>query len=497
MRHCGRKGQQHPRLFPVLLLLLFAAGCARPSLKKPSPTPDIAIPEKWTADGFSAEAVLEEWWTRFGDEQLTALVEEAVRENFDLQVAAARVKVAQAQAEMAGGGDLPAVAASVDGSRRRQNFIGFPIPGAEQEVPSRTFTSYGVSLDISWEADIWGRLADAEAAAVAELLASHANLRGLKLSLASQVAKAWFSLLEARAQLRLAEQTLESFEKTTEIVRVRYEAGLRPAADVRQARTNLEVAAASIRQRQAQVDAALRQVEVLVARYPAAGMPVSSRLPALPDVPPTGLPSQLLERRPDVVSAQWRLAAADSRIKQSEKQLYPSFSLTTAAGTATRQLKDVINGDFFVWTILGNLVQPIFEGGRLRAQVRSHEALFQELASSYASTVLQAFLEVENSLAAEEFLKQQKERLIAAQEQAEAAASLLDTRYREGIGEILSLLEARRGVYELRSRILALQQQLLRNRVDLHLALGGGFSNPQPQATDNSHSTSGDSDGSR
>ena len=315
--------------------------------------------------------------------------------------AAARLEQAAAEARIASAALQPTVQASYTGSRRKQNFVGFPIPGLEGRVLTTVSTNQGVSLDLSWEVDLWGRLrADAQAA-LADLQRSAADLRGAQLSKAGQTVKAWFAIAEARQQVTLSDETVASFRASAEQVRERFESGIRPALDLRLALLNLANAQALLDQRRQQLDASARQLDVLLGRYAAGTLEQPSRLPDVTADVPGGIPADLVARRPDLVAAERQVAAAGARLGVARTQLLPNITLTAATGTATNALRSLLDGDFGVWSLLGNVVAPLWQGGRLRAQIDRAEAQTAEALASYANTALVAYAEVETALAAE------------------------------------------------------------------------------------------------
>ena len=464
----------------IALVALLVAGCASAPPIAP-PVLDVVVPEAWTAAevGTTAEAPAgsldADWWTSFGDPDLTAAVEAALSRNYDLQAAAARLEQAAAAATVAEADLKPSVQAALNGSRRRQTFVGFPIPGAEERVLSSVSTNWGVSLDVSWELDVWGRLRAGAQAALADLQGSAADLRGAQLSIAGQTVKAWFTLAEAEQQVRLSRETVASFGESVEQVRQRFEAGIRPAIDLRLALLNLANAEALLQQRLQQRDAAARQVELLLGEYADGNIAVPDDLPATPPRVPGGLPAELVLRRPDLLAAERRLAAAQARLSVREKALLPGFSLTSSVGTATNALRSLLDGDFWVWSLLSNVVAPLWQGGRLRAETDREEALVAEVLATYANTALRAFAEVETALAAETFLETRARHLTASAEQARAAERLADERYRAGLDTFIPVLESQRSAVQAEGELIAARRLRLENRVDLYLALGGGF----------------------
>lgn len=464
-------------LLPALALIA-AAGCV--SAPPPSPRdPGVDVPDTWTAlEGDAsgrADPVVADWVRLFEDPVLPRLVDEALEHNRDLRAAAARVRRAAAAARVTGADRLPQVGAGLRGSRQRSNFFGLDVPGAEDGVLPVLTTTYGVSLDVAWEADLWGRLRARERAALADQRAALATYRGARLSVAAQTAKAWFAAAAAAEQRDLAARTLESYRETLAGVERRYRRGLVDPLDVRLTRTEVSNAEALLATRERQLSAAARQLEILLGRYPAAAVEAPRRLPDLPDPVPAGLPAELVGRRPDVVAARLSLAAADSRVVEARRALYPSLSLTASGGTSAPAFRDLLDGDFSVWSLVANLTQPIFQGGRLRANVDVRRAESDEALAAYAGTLLAAYGEVENALAAEQRLAERERALRAAEEEAAAAERLAREEYRSGLTGVLSLLESQRRALASRSDLISVRRERLLNRIDLHLALGGGF----------------------
>ena len=463
------------RLAVVSFSFVLALGCASVP-KVAQPDIDLATPAEWAGAALEHGSVDPTWWESFGSAELNATIGTALERNWDLRAAAARVQQAEAQARIAGADLKPQVNAGLDGVRRKQNFIGFPIPGAPPgSVLSSTSTNLGLSLSVSWEIDLWGRLGARAGAGMADLQAAQSDLAGAHLSLAGQVAKTWFASAEAAQQVELARAQVASFQSTVRQVRGRYEMGLRPALDLRLALANLEGGEAAVRARQEQLDITVRRLEILLGRYPGRQLQTPRRLPDTPPAVPGELPADLVARRPDLAAAERRLAAAGARLTAAKKDLYPRLSLTASGGTASAELGDLVSGNFGVWSLAANLLQPIFQGGRLRAAVDLARGTSEERLAGYASSALNAYLEVETTLRAETLLAERETHLAEAATQSRAAERLADDRYRAGLESFITVLESQRRAFQAESEWIVVRQLRLANRVDLFLALGGGF----------------------
>ena len=464
-------------VFGVLLAVTLSAvtaGCSR-SLQRPTRASTVKVPDNWTGGEVVPGAGQSDWWTYFGDKELNQVVSRVLDRNQDLRAAVARIEAAEAQARIASASQLPQLDAGFDMGRRRQNFLGFPIPGAEGKVLSRTYSSAGLSLNLGWEVDLWGKVKAGKLAAMANTQARQAELAAARLSLSAQAARAWFSATEARGQVALAGSSVESYRMSVGRIRARFESGIRPALDLRLALAELKIAEAALQSRLELADRGVRQLQILMGDYPDGRYGVEKDLPMGPDRVPTGLPSELVHRRADLVAAERDLLASDARIAEAKAQLRPRFSLTSSFGTSSDQLRNLLSPDLLVWSLAGNAAQPIFNRGRLKAGVSLNQARAEEAAARYESAVLAAYNDVEAALAAEEVIRRRRQALEAAAEHSVAARELAEQRYRSGLTGIITLLASQRTAIDSESQLLTLRRLQLDNRVNLHLALGGSF----------------------
>jgi multidrug efflux system outer membrane protein len=455
-----------------LSLLLLVAACAASAPPDRPDLPELAA--SWASASTDGAVVSGPWWTSM-DPTLDGLVEEALANNRDLQASAARLRAAVALADGSRAGRRPTLDALVNAQRRERNFIGFPIPGQADQVLSTTTTTHDAGLRVSWELDLWDRLGASERAALAESDAASADLAAARQSIAAATARGWFFALEAGLQEDLARRTLAAWEGTEGVVSERYAAGLTIALDLRLARANTASARAALAAAVQVHGEARRQLELVLGRYPAGAQTANGAL--VGDLPPApaGVPVELLGRRPDLVAARARFEAARERSGAARADLWPRLTLTGDAGRSSGALEDLLEGDYSVWGLAARLAAPIYDGGRRRAAIEGADAVCEQAAAALASSVLIAASEVERALAAEAQLRDRALHLSSAQTETSEASILALDRYAAGLVGVITLLETQRGQLRAESQHLAARRDLVVSRIDLHLALGGGF----------------------
>lgn len=452
---------------------LVVSGCAVQAPDSKMASAATMAPGSWAATKPGRAGVDHDWVRRFGDRQLVSVVDEAMRNNLDMRVAAERVRRASATARLAGASARPQVGAGLNGRRQEQRFVGLPFDG------SLTSDSYGASVDVNWELDLWGKVRAGQAAALGELQAVGYDLGSAQTSLAGQLAKAWFALGEANEQVALAQSALKIRKDTFDTIRDRFERAIDgeggTASQVRLAQTDVASARAVLAQWEGVREQSLRQIELLAGRYPS-GKNLSERgLPKLPPPPPAGLPSELLLRRPDILAAERRFAASGKRVEEARLAKYPSFSLSGSLGTATDSLSEVLDSNFGVWSLGAGVVQPIFTGGRLTEEQRIRESDERAALGTLQQTVLTAFGEVEQALVGETYLGRRYTAQLEAATLAEEAAVSAEEDYADGSVDVLTLLAAQTRRILTARELVTLKRIRLDNRVNLHLALGGSF----------------------
>ena len=470
------------RALPWIAAVAVLGACSKPV---PIPVHDlrVPVPQQWHAAETAAPAPSETWWKYFGDPGLDAAIEQALACSEDLRAVSTRIRAAAQERVIAGAADRPELSLGINRIRQRQNFVGLPFPGLADRVLSNTFSNAGLSFNIAWEADVWNRIAADKLAAEANIRMREAELAAARLSLSAQVAKAWFAAVEAQRQIALAEQVLANLQTVAEWRQTRFQAGSGSPLDVRLAEAEVAQAETTVRQRRQARDAYVRQTETLTCQYPAGERSVSAELAALPEQVPAGLPSELVHRRPDLIAAEQALLAADARIVQARATLRPSFALTSALGTSSNTLADLVNPNLQIWNYALGLAQPIFNRGRLKANVRVTQERANEQEALYQARIWTAYTEIETALAAEQALRDQEASLQTSHAKTRMAIELAEQRYRGALGDIFSVLNLRRAALENESVMLGLRRTRIDNRVDLHVALGGGF-DASPAQTD-------------
>ena len=469
----------------TICVVLLLNGCGSLMMMKPERQAgkDLEPPEKWKSIGTEHQgAVSLGWLQAFEDPDMERLVAEAIEYNRDLKVAAARLRAAKEGTVLGRAARLPSISVSGVGSRtgsRVRDETGLL-------QPWRAVKDYGLSLNLSWEIDLWGRLRNLEQAAVEDYATALADFRGARLSLAANTAKAWYNLIAAGQQVELAGQTRDSFRRNFRITERNYKAG-DPAAsplDVQFGRNNVASAERGLISRRFARDEAKRSLELLLGRYPAALISEREELPKLRRDVPAGLPSELLMRRPDLVATAAALRASAERADVALKDFLPSIRLSAARSNGSDELYDVIAHPMsIVWNVAASIAQPVFQGGALTADVRRTLALNKAAIEAFAGVALQAFEEVESAMAREQSLAEQETFLETEVAQADLAETQASRDYAEGIVGILEILEAQRRAFNARNAMIALRNERLQNRIDLHLALGGDFEAVPPAPT--------------
>jgi len=455
-----------PLTFSVLAGMVVGCGTyERPIAKSPT------VPTSFYGSKATMKRSSTGWLDDLDDKKLAAIVNQAMQANNDLAAAAGRLRSAHAQVKVARSVRIPQVSASGSATRSRQGTKindGFPSFGSGD-------TTYNLGTNLSWELDLWGRLRNRESAAQSEANAASADYHAFRLSLAANIARSWFNAIELELQVKLARDTVASLEKNLNFVERGVDLGTSEALDLRLTRANLDNSRSNLETQRRQLDSTTRSLEIILGRYPANLLLTNDTLPDLNDPVPTGLPSELLIRRPDLAASAQRVAAASERVMDVQKSFLPTFSLTESRGSASGELRKLLNPDFLAASIAARIGQTIYDGGRGRGETEAARGRFEEAMATYRQNVLQAFGEVETALASENYLNRQLRSQKKAVTESIAAEDLAWEQYSRGLVESLTWLEAQRRSFNSRSALLQLQNLRLQNRINLYLALGGDF----------------------
>lgn len=422
-----------------------------------------AVPERFGTQT-SATDVQVGWIESFDDPALVKLVKEAQANNQNLRAAAANVERARALAKQAGAALKPNVDLTAGAVRA----------GSPGDTIATT-SDLSVGLQVSWELDVWGRVRAGARGAAASAQAVEADYRYAQHSLAAATARAYFTAIEANLQTNNERATVEVLKETLRIVNVKYENGIGSSQDVALARSDLATARERLTTAEGSYRDALRALEILLGRYPSAELAVRKLLPDIPPPPPAGVPSEVLERRPDIVAAERRVAAAFNTVQQAKAARLPKLSLTGSLGGASSSLSSVTDSSSVTWRLATNLLAPIFDGGRLRAQVEIATAEQEQSLAAYGETALKAFSELETSLDQGVVVAQREVDLKEAALEADEAFRIANLRYQEGLSDLLSVLTIQQRVIGAKRNLASVQRLGLEQRVNLHLALGGSW----------------------
>jgi multidrug efflux system outer membrane protein len=451
------------RIFVCLTVALLSACAMGPDYERP----EVPVPGQFEETVLPGESIANlPWWELFRDDELTALIETALRSNKELAIAVARIEEARATLGFVRADQFPNVggAAGADRSNARTGFAG--------DVGN----SFVLAADFGFEVDLWGKLRRSTEAARAELLATVEARNVVTITLIADVASVYLLLLDLDDRVRIARETVQTRKQSLGIIQARFDKGVVPLIDVNQAEIELADAEAELAALQRENEKAENLLNVLLGRNP--GRIVRSgdseeRL--LPPEVPVGLPSELLERRPDIRQASQQLAAQTARIGVAEALRFPSLGLTGTLGLASGDLDDFISGDNEIWGIGANLLGPIFDAGRNKARVEAEKARTEQLLNNYQLTVLRAFQEVDDALVD---IRTWRDEALARERQVVAsrsAAELSRARYDGGVTSYLEVLESERSLFRAELLASSSRRQQIVSVVALYKALGGGW----------------------
>jgi NodT family efflux transporter outer membrane factor (OMF) lipoprotein len=451
------------------------------------------IPGQWAGAHRNGD-VVPNWIRTFGDPELTALVADAVERNPDLKAAAARVEASRYAVRVAAAALYPRIGLKALGERQGSELrrdlgnsidpadlgsLGVENSGGSGSDRSLDSSSqqwvYGLGIGAAWEADLWGRIRSKKAAAKADSAALEADYEYARQSLAAAVARAYFSTIEAAQQEANAQATLKLYEDYSKLTDEKKKQGQASDYEVAQIRSRTAGAKDTYFAAQAARAQSIRAIEVITSNYPAGKLRMRRTFPAQPKAVPAGLPAHILERRPDLVAAERRFAAAFHRTNEARTARLPRFAISASGGMGTAQLDTVGVLDAVMWSLASGVTQPIFFGGELKAQQDIRTAEQKAAAASYVGVVLRAFQDVEDALAADYHLRRREGALGEMVAASGDVVNLGRARFAEGQEDMFSILRLTGENLAAKIQLTQIQAARLRERVNLHLALGGDF----------------------
>ncbi len=455
----------NPLRLVVLLLAAGLGGCAPTPYQRPA----VEIPETWRAPADTSEALTDRpFGTMLASDELQTLIATALENNRDFRIAAERVELARARYGFERSFLFPSVLGDAAYTRQRQP------AGGDRNVTS-SVASVGLAVP-TWEIDLWGRVRAQTEAARRDLMATAEIRRAVEVSLTAQVASAYLQLLELDAQLETAQRTVQTRAESLRVVQARFEGGVVSAADLMQARANLAEAQRAVASIEGSRQRAENALSVLLGRNP--GPIARTRTLTDYDVDqqlPAGLPSQLLERRPDVRSAEQQLIGAQANIDAARRAFFPAISLTGFLGFVSPELSELFDGDRFAWSATPAITAPIFTAGRLRSNVEAAQAQQRIALEQYLQTIQNAFREVDDALTSYEELRRQREALERVVEANRERLRLAELRYRGGVTIYLEVLIAQQDLFDSELRLLQVRRGVQSAVVELYAALGGSW----------------------
>jgi multidrug efflux system outer membrane protein len=474
----GERRRIDVRLVAGAVAIVTLAGCAiGPDYRRP----DIHAPEATRGQIGPVEAAsLADlpWWEVFRDPVLKDLVEEAVRQNYDLRMATYRVEQARQLVGVARADLFPQIGYQANASRQRTFLFGEEngAVNALPDQPNQTFNVFLGTFNLAWELDIWGRIRRATESARAEQLGAEAFRRGVLLTLVSDVAQSYFELLALDRELDIARQSTDTFRATLELFTRQYEGGVGTRLEVSRGAAARAHAAAAIPDLQRAIVAKENQICILLGRSPGS-IPRGAPLPAQPSPPdvPVGLPAQLLERRPDIRQAEEAVVAANANVGVAIGNFLPRLGLTSFYGGLSPEIENVVKGAGNFWAIAGSLTGPIFQGGRLISNYHAAQAAWEASVQNYAASAVNAFAEVSNAIVSQDKLKgirAEKELEVTALEES---VQMSLERYDEGTATYFEVLEAQQQLFPAQIELVRTMRDQLTIVVLLYRALGGGW----------------------
>ena len=457
------------RIVFTILIAGIASGCRSGATSNSIIDPP--LPRHWASSHSSTNRAAGEWWQQFNDPVFDRLAVEALVNNIDLRLAANRLEQATIRLQLDKFSRRPAIEASLNTGKQKSSFIGLPFGGGN--VMQSQTESHRLNLAARWEVDLWGRIAAGQQTLRLETLAQTLDYHAARHSIVAQVLKNWIQLCEASAQVTLARENIGILEMAQKQSLFRHNLGTVTVLDVRLAESNLTMAKAKLEDWLRHQTRLRHSLEAILGRYPSG---IIQSPPSLPDTfppIPAGVPADILKRRPDIAATMSRIHAAETHVAEGRAGLLPMVNLTASTGTSSNQLKDLLDSNFSVWSLGGNLAQTILLRDEQKTRINERRSKLNQAILTHRNVVMNAFREVESALSGDEQLAKQHQYLQAASLVSGKALDMAENRYARGVEPFITLLEAQRRFNDTRSQTIALHRLRIENRINLHLALGG------------------------
>ena len=464
--------QYKPTLLALSVILL--SGCAsniNPQERQQAPS---NVPKQWQQQAASSVLQVDnEWLTQLNTPLLKKYVNQALKNNQQLLQTSYDVAITKQQL-IASGADLwPSLDLSTRTSRSKDN------------RPVSYNNASSVSLNLNYEVDLWGKLSDSKREANLSYLAQKARFEQAKQQLVSDVVQGWFDVVSAQQLLDLYKRREENAKQNLDIIESGYRQGINEALDVYLARNELNNERSRIATQTASLSSAARLLERLLGEYPKGAISASNDLPVINTEIPLGIPSELITRKPALLASWYELLATDASLAYAHKQRFPSLNLTASLSDSTDRVSDLFSPSSLAWSLLGSISAPIFEGGRLQANEEIARLNTQKQEQQYLQTLYDAFGDVENAISQQQSLKAQYTSTLEAQKNALAAEQLSFEQYQSGLVTYTTVLDAQERSFDAQSSLIQIKNQLIANRINLHVALGGDFEKPSSDLKSN------------
>jgi NodT family efflux transporter outer membrane factor (OMF) lipoprotein len=423
------------------------------------------LPDNWQ-ENKQTLSVEDNWLSQLDNPQVQQLVTKALATNQQFAMQAYALDIAQQQLIVSGSQLWPELDLSFRGGRNKDN-----------QTDSYA-NSNSVNLNLSYEVDIWGKLSDADRMTNYTYLAQKATFEQYRQQLVVNVVTTWFRVIEADKLLKLYRNRVKNSQQNLDIIEAGYNSGLTPALDVYLTRNDLNNELTRVSEQSTEKTRLIRQLERLVGEYPKGDLLVDADLPLLTNDIPVGLPSELISRKPELKASWYQLLSQNAGLAYAHKQRFPSIVLSGSIGDSATDVSDLLSGSSLAWSLLGSVSAPIFNAGRLQANEEKVRIELKQGEQLYLDTLYAAFSDVENAITTEKNLKHSYYTMLAAQENAQIASTLSFEQYQSGLVSYTTVLDAQNRSFEAQTTLIKIKNQLIANRINLHLSLGGDFSAP-------------------